>query len=56
MTNTDFSTPGPVVTPPFGCIAARVLGDGRILALIPLWGDRARITLGPDWIGIETGY
>ena len=48
--------PGPVVPLPPGYLAARVLDDGRLVTLLPLWGGRARITLGPDWLFIQTGW
>jgi hypothetical protein len=48
--------PGPIVPPPLGCLAARVLADGRLLCLVPLFGGRVRITLGPDLIFYPTAW
>lgn len=37
-------------------IYQRTLGDGRILALMPLLGCRYRVTLGRDESCYETGW
>jgi hypothetical protein len=37
-------------------LCQRTLDDGRILAVLPLLGNRARLTLGPDEACYETGW
>lgn len=41
---------------PHAFLASRILDDGRILALLPLLFDRARLTLGTGWLGYDKGY
>lgn len=36
-----------------GALASRRIADGRIVALLPLFGDRARITIGNDLWGYD---
>lgn len=50
------TTPGPILPPPAGFLAARVLDDGQILGLVPLTFDRARLTLGPDFLYYPTAW
>jgi hypothetical protein len=39
-----------------GCLMQRQLPDGRILALMPLFEGRARITVGVDQFGYDEGW
>lgn len=41
---------------PASYIASRILDDGRVLCVVPLFGGRARLCIGPDWLGIDTFY
>jgi hypothetical protein len=56
MRATDTLTPGPIVPPPAGMLAARVLDNGRVLALVPLTFGRVRLVLGPDLMSVDEGW
>ena len=40
----------------YGFLAHRWLPDGRLLAVIPLFGGRARLTIGRNYLAWLHGY
>jgi hypothetical protein len=48
-------TPGPIIPPPRGYLAAKVTDDLRIVAVMPRFYG-ACITIGKDWTGYTIGW